>query len=190
MKAASPGIIPGIPEAPGQYSPASRSFFVAPSPWGMDVLEAVQYPQLTCEALFCYIPCKFFGSRPAHAWDSREGVCSLSMALTGQFTQSVQVLAPTQHPGCPLMQTQQQRTPATTAGGLKPPTKGGSSLTDIQGRQQAAQPPRAGRCPLLPLSCTLARCPGIPAHSPELSSAGQPCGAAGGGQVTSPPPRK
>lgn len=62
MKAASPGIIPGISEAPGQYSPALMSFFMTLSPWGMDVLEAVQYPELTCEALFCHLPCKFSGS--------------------------------------------------------------------------------------------------------------------------------
>lgn len=190
-KAAPPGIIPGIPEAPGQYSPALMSFSVTPSPWGMMSLMSNTLTSLA-RPCFCHLPCKFSGSKPAHTWDSREGVCSLSMAPTdtGQFTQSVQVLAPAQHAVCPLMQTQQQRAPAMTAGGLRPPTKGVSSLTDIQGRQQAAQPPRAGRCPLLPLSCTLAWCPGIPVHSLELSSAEQPYGAAGGGQAICPLPRK
>lgn len=203
MKAAFPGVIPGIPETPGQYSPALMSFSVTPSPgagrapgaptptlMGHDVLDGVQCPELTFKALFCHLPCKFSISRPAHTWD-RE-LCSLPMAptVTGQFTQSVQVLAPAQRPGCPLTHIQQQRAQATAPGGLKPPSKGVSSLTDIQGRQQAAQSPRAGRCPLSPFSCTLARCPGIPAHSLELSSAGQPSGAAGGGQATCPPPRK
>lgn len=151
---------------------------------GHDVLEAVQCPERTCEALFCHLPCKLSGSRLAHTWDSREGV----MHPFHSFHRHRPVYPVSS--GCPLTQTQQQRAPAMTSGGLKPCTKGVSSPTDKQRRQQAAQPPRAGRCPLLPLSCTLAWCPGIPAHSLELSSARQPCGAAGGGQATCPPPRK
>lgn len=131
-------------------------------------------------------------SRPAQTWDSREGVIlpfhdshrhwPIYPVCPGASTSPA--------PWPPLTQTQQQRGLAMAAGGSKPPTKEVSSLTDVQRRQQAAQPPRAGRCPLSPLSCTLAWCPGIPAHSLELSSAGQLCGAAGGGQATCPPPRK
>lgn len=71
-------------------------------------------------------------------------------------------------------------------GGLQPLARGFS--TAVWGRQRAAEPPRVGWHPPSPLRA-LAWRPGIPAHSPELSSAGQPCWGLRGRTSCRPPPR-
>lgn len=55
MKAASPGIITEIPEAPGQYNPAPKSFSVTPSPWDMmssRLSNVLSVPVRLCSAIF------------------------------------------------------------------------------------------------------------------------------------------
>lgn len=193
MKDPSLGFLPGTPRAPSQHRPALVVCFRTPSPGAGRALGAPRTAPAshTWSKTSSRVPSTLNSLVRPHPAISPacttaqgeplprlggNGLCSLGLPTASHMHWPVNPVWPgaSINP-TPWLPSRSRR----SRGGMQPLTKGVSFPATIQGRQWAAEAPQAGRHPPLPLH-TLAWCPGIPAHSPELSSAGQPCWGVGG----------